>query len=221
MSTIAVFDMNETMLSLEPVREMWDRHVPGASREWFARLLHLSVVSNQTGDYHDFSTLGAAALSYVADAHGYEAKEPALADLQEAMGNLAAHPDVRPGLERLKEEGWTLATLTNSTRAAAAGSLHNTGLIGYFDQVLTVESVEKFKPHPDVYRIASEALQAPLNTMWMVASHDWDLAGAAAVGMKTAFVRRPGLPWAPHFADPDLEVADFVALSEALTGLTQ
>ena len=215
--SFAVFDMNETMLSLGSVRNVFERHLPGSDREWFARLLHLSVVSNETGEYHDFSSLGASALHFVADALGYEAKDRALADLKDAMANLTAHPDVRPGLERLKESGWTLATLTNSTREAAEGSLGRTGLIELFDFVLTVESVEKFKPHPDVYAIAADALQAPFESIWMVASHDWDLAGAAAVGMKTAFVRRPGLPWARHYSKPDISAADFVELASALT----
>jgi 2-haloacid dehalogenase len=117
----------------------------------------------------------------------------------------------------LKDAGWTLATLTNSTRAAAEGSLVKAGLAELFNPILTVESVEKFKPHPAVYRMASEALGTPLDQMWMVASHDWDLAGAAAVRMKTAFVRRPGLPWAPHYQLPDLDIPDFLALAESLT----
>jgi|GEM_PF-2966343 len=53
--------------------------------------------------------------------------------------------------------------------------------------------------------------------MWMVACHDWDLAGARATGMRTAFVRRPHMAYAPSYAAPDVDVADFVELAEALS----
>ncbi len=216
MANVAVFDMNETMLSLASVKEMWDRHIPGAHREWFARLLHLSLVSNAIGAYVDFSRLGGAALAYVCEAHSYTAIDQARADLTGAMANLEAHPDVAAGLQRLKDQGWTLATLTNSTRAAAEGALASTDLARFFDMVLTVEAVERFKPDPAPYRMAAEALESPIESVWMVASHDWDLAGARRVGMQTAFVRRPNLPWAPIYDPPEVEVVDFGELAEQL-----
>ncbi len=213
----AVFDMNETMLSLAPVKQMWDRHVPGAHREWFARLLHLSLVANETDAYVDFTSLGASALRYVCDAYGYEHPDLALDDLKQAMSSLTAHPDVPAGLEMLRDAGWTMVTLTNSTSTAAVSSLVSAGLNGLFDQILTIEAVGKFKPDPAPYRMAGATLGQPLEQIWMVASHDWDLAGARRAGMKTGYVRREGLPWASVYEPPDVEVDDFVELADRLT----
>ena len=51
----------------------------------------------------------------------------------------------------------------------------------------------------------------------MVACHDWDLAGAKAVGMRTAFVARPGMSSAAALPPADLTVSDFVELADRLT----
>lgn len=212
----AAFDMNETMLSLAPVKTMWDRHIPGAHREWFARLLHLSLVANETDAYVDFTSLGGSALRYVCEANGYEHPDLALDDLKHAMAGLTAHPDVRTGLEMLRDSGWTMVTLTNSTSTTAVSSLATAGLDGLFDQVLTVEAVAKYKPDPAPYQMAAAFLGKPVDEIWMVASHDWDLAGARRAGMRTAYVRRDGLPWASIYEPPDVAVDDFVELADRL-----
>ena len=46
----------------------------------------------------------------------------------------------------------------------------------------------------------------------MVAAHRDDLVAAAAVGLKTAFVPRPGEPEGPAF-EADVEAWDFLELS--------
>ncbi len=48
---------------------------------------------------------------------------------------------------------------------------------------------------------------------WLVAVHGWDLAGAAAVGCRTAFLARPGKVLDPLGPAPTLVVADLGALA--------
>ena len=50
----------------------------------------------------------------------------------------------------------------------------------------------------------------------MVAVHPWDLDGAAAAGMRTAWIDRDRLPWPDSFRAPDLRVQSFEELAEAL-----
>ena len=50
----------------------------------------------------------------------------------------------------------------------------------------------------------------------MVACHDWDLAGARAVGMSTAFVARAGMPFSAAYSPADFVAADFVELAGLL-----
>jgi 2-haloacid dehalogenase len=47
-----------------------------------------------------------------------------------------------------------------------------------------------------------------LREAWLVAAHGWDLAGAAAVGCRTAFLARPGNALDPLRLPPTLVVED-------------
>lgn len=47
----------------------------------------------------------------------------------------------------------------------------------------------------------------------MVAAHGWDIAGANAAGMKTAFIARPGKALYPLAEAPDYFVKDVIELS--------
>lgn len=58
-------------------------------------------------------------------------------------------------------------------------------------QALSGEEVRAYKPAPEVYRLAIEAAGCPAGRVLMVAAHAWDLRGAQAAGMRTAYVRRP------------------------------
>ena len=57
---------------------------------------------------------------------------------------------------------------------------------------LSTEAVRSYKPDPAVYRMAIECADRPPERMLMVAAHAWDLRGARAAGMRTAYLHRPG-----------------------------
>ena len=220
MSGIAVFDMNETTLDLGPVREVIDRTLghPGAAGMWFGRLLQLSMAVSATGRYESFTDLARAALDSVS---GSVTGQPVVADPQwdevrHAILTLPPHPDVPSGLDALRTAGWRLFSLTNSAQAAVEAQLTHAGIADRFEAIVSVEAVHTFKPAPQPYRHIAEVAGADPGDMWMVACHDWDLAGAKAVGMRTAFVERPGSRFNPVFPAADLVVADFVELSDRL-----
>lgn len=83
-------------------------------------------------------------------------------------------------------------------------------------QALSGEDVRAYKPAPEVYRLAIEAAGCPAGRVLMVAAHAWDLRGAQAVGMRTAYVRRPvGDP--PRSGDSfDWQVEGLEELADAL-----
>jgi len=128
-------------------------------------------------------------------------------------------PDVIEGMERLKRK-FILAAVSNANIALAVEMAKRGGLP--WDVILGAELVRMYKPRPEVYdSVASFLGLEPVNVM-MVACHDWDLAGAAARGLRTAYVRRPdewGPGAAPRAAAPgthDVQVASFIALADRL-----
>ncbi len=220
MSGMAVFDMNETTLDLGPVRDVIDRTLghPGAAGMWFGRLLQLSMAVSATGRYESFTDLARAALDSVSDSvRGRSAvTDPEWNEVRQAILTLPPHRDVAPGLDALRAGGWRLFALTNSAQAAVDAQLANAGIADRFEAIVSVEAVQVFKPTPRPYRHIASVAAADPSDLWMVASHDWDLAGAKAVGMRTAFVERPGTRFNPIFPPADLVVGDFVELAERL-----
>lgn len=218
MTSIAVFDMNETTLDLAPVRAEVNRLLDNDNgfTIWFQKLLQLSMMSVVTGDYQDFSALAPSALAAVADAHGVELDDGAWGSVGAAMAGIAPFPDVAEGLDALQSAGWVTMALTNSASAAVNAQVDNNGLRPLFDHVVSVDEVGVFKPSPRVYEHAAVVADADPSSMWMVAAHDWDLAAARATGMHTAFVKRPHMVWAPSYPEAEINVDSFVALAEAL-----
>lgn len=216
--SLAVFDVNETMLDLGVLDGFFIRHFGELEAKdlWFSRLLHHKAVVTITGHHQAMGPLAAAALESVAQTRGVVLPPDAGRDLALAFERLRPYPDVRPGLTALKSAGWTLLTLTNSSPMVAEAGLRNAGIIDCFHAVHTVEECGRFKPAPEAYHSVLSAAAQSIEQSWMVACHDWDLAGAANVGMKTAFIRREGMPLSPAYPPPTLIVDDFEQLADAL-----
>ena len=92
-----------------------------------------------------------------------------------------------------------------------------------WDDVLSAESVRRYKPDPAVYRMAVDRLRLPPGEIMMVAAHKYDLEAAAALGLRTAFVPRPhqlgsgGQPDQPAPGDSfDVVAQDFIELAAQL-----
>jgi 2-haloacid dehalogenase len=79
--------------------------------------------------------------------------------------------------------------LSNASRATLLRLNAHAGL--RWHQALSAEDAGVYKPAPEVYQLAIHAAQCPPSRMLMVAAHAWDLRGAQAIGMRTAYVQRP------------------------------
>ncbi|MDF3129486.1 haloacid dehalogenase type II [Kiritimatiellaeota bacterium B1221] len=216
-----IFDVNETLLSLAPLKVSVGEALDGREELlplWFSTMLHYSLVETLSGTYHSFGEIGSAALVMVAETQGIEmSMDGARAAIIPPLRSLPAHADVLPGLTALRKDGrFQMVTLTNSNDAGVTSQLTKAGLIALFDKVYTIESLKKYKPHPDAYQKVLTDLQLKPEEVLMVAAHAWDLAGAKNVGLQTAFVARPGKTLYPNAARPDYVVKDLQELAEIL-----
>ncbi len=218
MTEVIVCDVNETLLDLSALDPLFEEHFgdAGARREWFQQMLHSAFLSTITSDYHPFGEIGMGALGTVGARRGVAVGDEARDAVREGMRRLPPHPDVRPGLERLRGAGFRLAALTNSTAAVAEAQLTHAGLRDLFEQALSADAVRRLKPAPEPYRMAAERLGVALPEVRLVAAHGWDVAGALAAGCAAAFVARPGQGLDPLAPAPDLIGDDLEALAERL-----
>ena len=118
---LLVFDVNETLLDTSPLRiDFEDVFGSGdVMGEWFARLLHGSLVANQLDDYRAFGVIGVEALLLVAERRGISLDESTATEIVTRLAILPAHLDVIPALERFLDAGFRTAALTNGSTKAA------------------------------------------------------------------------------------------------------
>lgn len=216
--SLIAFDVNETLLSVDPVRRSLEG-VFGSDPpvgEWFARMLHGSLVANTLDAYRPFGDLGAEALINLAARRGMLLRAEDAIEALAPMTSLPPHPDVIEGLTRLSAAGYRMVALTNGSTPVANSQIENAGLAGLLDRVISVDEVAKFKPDPAPYRHAAEVMGVEIGEMLLVAAHDWDCAGAMAAGAEAVFLKRPGALWGLPTPPPDKQVPDIVTLAVAL-----
>lgn len=183
---------------------------------WFTRMLHNSLVANATGHYDSFDRQGVDALIVTAGSVGVSLSEPKAVELVAGMTSLPPHRDVVSSLEMLAESGFRLATLTNSSFAVLDEQISNAGLIGFFDELISVEEVQQFKPAPATYLYAAGRLRVPIDDMRLVAAHSWDVTGASRAGARTAYVSRGKPAPGPLSEAPDIVGDDLIAVAGSI-----
>jgi 2-haloacid dehalogenase len=213
---VCVFDVNETLLDLAALDPLFERVFGDASvrRLWFNQMLQSAFVATMTDAYVTFGESAAAALSMTEERLGVEVSED---DRQEILGglrDLPPHPEVPDSLDRLREAGFRLATLTNSTQEVAEAQVENAGIADRFEQILSADTAKRLKPAPAPYRMAARVLEIPERGMRLVAAHAWDVAGALRAGCAAAFVARQ--PFDPLVERPDVVGADLAEVADGI-----
>ncbi len=214
---IIIFDVNETLLDLAPLKKAVAKTLNNQGDLlplWFSTMLHYSLVETLTEHYHNFGEIGAAALVMVAEKQGIELNyQDAISAIIPPLQKLPAHQEVARALKLLSENGYCLVSLTNSSSEDSEAQLRNAGLIDLFEKRYSIETIRKYKPHPDTYRMIVDDYSVKPEQVMMVAAHAWDLIGAKNVGLQTAFIKRPGATLYSNTPMPDYVVNDLLGLA--------
>ena len=200
------FDVNETMLDMSPLKKKIN-NLLGSSKGfsiWFVMLLQYSLVDNCTNIYHDFIAIANATLDMAAKALNKSISDKEKKEALSTIKELSAYPDVAIGLKILKQNGFRLATLTNSPLTTLTAQLKNSNLSEYFEATLSVDTIKKYKPSLETYKWAAQQLSINVGDAMLVAAHGWDIAGALQAGMQAAFVERKGQSLYPLSTKPQL-----------------
>ncbi|HMA74347.1 MAG TPA: haloacid dehalogenase type II [Xanthobacteraceae bacterium] len=138
--------------------------------------------------------------------------------LNRAWHRLDAWADVAPGLHQLKHK-FLLAPLSNGNISLMVGLARRNGFP--WDAILGAEIAGDYKPKPQVYLAAAEALDLAPAACMMVAAHTNDLSHAAACGLRTAHIARPnehgpGRGEAAPSAPVDIAAGNLMELADRL-----
>jgi 2-haloacid dehalogenase len=212
---ILLFDVNETLLDMSALDPAFARAFGDARvrQHWFLTLQALWMTATVIDAYQPFDRLARAALDMVAAQQQRTLDTPSRDAILDGLTTLPPHGDVPAAIDVLRAAGIRLAALTNGTAKNATKQLRYARLLDKFEAIFSADQVKRYKPAPEPYRFAVRRLGVKPRMAYLVAAHAWDIAGAHAAGLSTAFVRRPGKALNPSEPAPDIEVENLAELA--------
>jgi len=222
---VIAFDLYGTLLSTESIAEKLsekfgkDRGPQLASKwrlyqlEYTWRLNSMSEYRSplqkleshtdpHSDQYEPFSTVTEHALRHTLSEASLSLSEAEIKDFMKAYDSLSTFPDVSPALSKLADmDDITAVVFSNGTKSMITNSVHESEDLkphaSVFKDLVHVEEIKKFKPHPDVYAHLAKKVgkEGKMGDMWLVSGNPFDVVGARSVGMQSAWVDRGGLGW--------------------------
>ena len=215
-----VFDVYGTLLDFNSAINKC-RHKIGSKSDqlgelWRRKQLEYSWLRTLMGKHADFDQITAAALDYSLATLSIEDKE-LRSDLLGLFHELEPFPEVLKILKELKSETLSIVILSNGTPHTLRASLRQARINLKFDEIYSIETVGKFKPHPDVYRIPCDGLGLEPKDIAFISANSWDIAGAASFGLKTIWVNRYEAKNELLTFDPNFEIINLTMLPELIS----
>ncbi len=214
-----VFDAYGTLFDIHSPAEQARDELDDKTRElsviWRERQLQYTWLHSLMGRHADFWRITGNALDYAMKRVGLT--DPALRSrLMELYLQLSSFPEVADTLTRIKESGRKTAILSNGDVSMLISAAKSAGIYGLLDEILSVQSVGIFKPHPSVYQLATDRLKVPASQIAFQSSNAWDVHGAASFGFLSVWVNRGGQPPEHLPAEPQAEITTLAELPELL-----
>jgi 2-haloacid dehalogenase len=188
-----------------------------ASELWRSKQLEYSFRRALMKKYQNFDACTGQALRFVCEQMGVPLAEKTLHELLALYLQLPAYPDVAETLLRLVEHGVKLVAFSNGTENSVRRLLEHAGVLSRFSGIVSVDRIGTFKPDPAVYEYLVAEMHASKEMVWLISSNPFDVIGAKACGLRTAWVRRDlKRAFDPWEFEPDLVIHELGELPHAL-----
>jgi len=216
MSNVIVFDLMGTLLNFQAMDAYFERFFGDSAvrKEWFTQTLQLAMAAMLTNAYENFGVQADTGLEMTARRYKVSMLGEEKNLILNTLRKLRAYPEVAQSLQRLRDAGLRLAVLTNSTAQVTEAQLAFAGLSDHFEQIISADEIQCFKPAPEVYHLAAGKLGVEPGQLRLVTAHDWDVTGALRAGCTAAFVARPGQVLNPFGPQPDVRGVDLAEVAE-------
>ena len=209
-----LFDAYGTLFDVYSVGLVAEQLFPGQGqalsllwRDKQIEYTRLVTTSNDGAHYRPFWELTHAALVYaikkiVATAENTGASGqfdinfgPQIERLMNQYRSLSAFPENREVLTELKARGIPTGILSNGDPAMLSLAVKSAGLSGLLDHCLSVDTIRKYKTHPEAYALGEQATGLPASQIAFVSCNAWDALAATWYGYQTLWVNRYHLPF--------------------------
>ncbi|WP_030338444.1 haloacid dehalogenase type II [Streptomyces sp. NRRL S-1022] len=217
---VLVFDVNETLSDLTPLRGRFeDIGAPGhLLPTWFAGVLRDGFALTASGAYADFTSVAHDGVrTLLSGLEGWAGDEEAAArHILDGLSQLEAHPDVPDGVRKLSDAGYRLTAMTNGSVALAERLLDAAGVLDRFEALSDVRGPRCWKPAPAAYHYAVERVGVRPEQAMLVAVHPWDIDGARRAGLDGAWLRHGASVYPRAMTPPSFSAQDLHELVQIL-----
>lgn len=207
MSIALAFDIYGTLIDPHGVVSELQNHIGDRagefSRVWREKQLEYTWRRGLMRRYENFGVCTRQALDYADRLLQTELDESVKISLMQAYRVLPAYDDVAASLELLRNEGHRLYPFSNGTVDMVTAVLEHAAIDHFFEDVISVDSLQTFKPSPEVYQHVIEIADVAPQDCWLVSSNGFDVIGAVGAGMKAAWLKRfDGVVFDPWGIEP-------------------
>lgn len=184
------FDVIGTLFPLEPLRPLITAlGLPPAGLEgWFAAGCRDAFALAVLDRFEPFASVLDAALEVVLAEQGLSASSSARKAVIDGLEQLDARAGGETALASLADAGVPAIALSNGSKSATGALLKRAGLSDAFAHIVSVEEPKAFKPRREVYALAADTARVAPGRLALVAAHAWDIQGAHAAGLSTAYL---------------------------------
>jgi 2-haloacid dehalogenase len=197
-----LFDAYGTLFDVYSVGLLAEQLFPGQGqalgvlwRDKQIEYTRLVTTSNGGEHYRPFWALTRAGLRYACKRLGLDLTAEREERLMNQYRHLSAFPENREVLQALKKRGIVTGILSNGDPSMLDVAVKSAGLGDLLDHVLSVDSIRKYKTHPDAYAIGPQATGLSAAQIAFVSSNSWDALAATWYGYQTLWVNRYALPF--------------------------
>ncbi len=189
----AVFDAYGTLFDVHSAasryKERLGQHAQAVSTIWRTKQLEYTWLRSLMHSYVDFWEVTQDALDYTLEFQGIDDNSLRI-DLLKAYFELSCYPEVPETLSKIKQMGLGTAILSNGSPKMLEAGVTKSNLGKVMDSIISVDTIEIFKPSPKVYQLATDQLSCKPEEILFFSSNAWDVSGAATFGFKTVWVNR-------------------------------
>jgi 2-haloacid dehalogenase len=213
-----VFDLYGTLYDVHSVARACEQAFPGKgtaiSQLWRQKQLEYTWLRSLMERYVNFETATDDALRFTCAAFGLALDDDTARVLSDQYLRLDPHPEMPETLQRLKDAGLPLAIISNGSHKSIAQVVSNSGMGWAFDELISVEDVQVFKPHPKVYELCERRMGQSREHILFVSSNGWDASAASLFGFPVCWVNRNLGPFDVLGATPTVVTEDLAAMAD-------
>ena len=215
-----VFDLYGTLYDVHSVVRVCDEAFPGhgeaISRLWRQKQLEYTWLRSLMERYVSFEKATEDALRFACAQLGLALDEQTHQRLSDAYLHINPYGDTPQALRRLKAAGIPLGIISNGSRRSIEQVVTNSEMTWAFDELISVEEVQVFKPDPRVYSLAEQRMGQSRENILFVSSNAWDAAGARHFGFPVCWINRQNTVFEELDVQPTQSVHDLGAMADWL-----